>query len=252
MTVKTFIAEDETKTLNSIKKIIDNYCSDIVISGTAQTVSDAVAFLSKNDIDLLLLDINFPDGTGFDILQQLTSYNFKIVFITAYEKYAIRAIKISAVDYLLKPLNPKELIDAVFKVRKEIENNNKDLLKIETLLSNIKKPTETFNKIAVKTSERITVVDLNDLIRCESDTSYTLIFLSDRKKIVSSKNLKEYDEILSGSGFLRTHKSHLVNINFIKSFEKAGGGYLVLKDNSKIPVSVRKKEFVLKTLDNLI
>ncbi len=251
MVIRAFIAEDETKTLNSIKNIIENYCSDIVLSGTSQNVKEAIEFLSKNDTDLFLTDINFPDGTAFDIFNKLNSFNFKVVFITAYEKYAVRAIKISAVDFLLKPVNPKELISAVNKARIEIENKYSDLVRIKTLLSNMNNETKSFKKIIVKTSERINVIDITDIVRCESDTSYTSFFLKNNKKIISSKNLKEYDEMLSASGFLRTHKSHLVNLDYIKSFEKAGGGFLILKDQSKIPVSIRKKEFVLDALNNL-
>ncbi len=248
--LKIFIAEDEIKTLNSIKKMIETYCADTYIAGSAQSVKESVEFLSKHTIDLVLFDIDFPDGTGFDILKQLNNYNFQIIFITAHEKYAVQAIKLSAVDYLVKPVNPKELIAAVHKGQYEIESKHTDLLKIETLLSNINTPKKTFEKIIIKTSERIIVLDIKDIIRCESDNSYTSFYLSDKKKILSSKVLKEYDDMLCKSGFIRTHKSHLINLNFIKSFEKAGGGYLVLKDYTKIPVSVRKRESVLNALDN--
>ena len=141
MVIRAFIAEDETKTLNSIKNIIENFCPDVILSGTAKNVKEAIKFLSKNDTDLFLTDINFPDGTGFDIIKKLNSCNFKVIFITAYEKFAVQAIKISAVDFLLKPVNPKELISAVNKARNEIENNNSDFLRIQTLLSNINNST---------------------------------------------------------------------------------------------------------------
>lgn len=249
--LKVFIAEDETASLNSIINIIEDYCPDTILSGYAQTVEASVSFLSENQVDLVLLDINFPDGTGFDILNKLKTYDFNIIFITAYDKFALQAIKFSAADYLLKPLNPKELIVSVQKLQTKNEKNIQNLLMIETLLSNINSSQRKFEKIILKTSERIQVVEIKDIIRCESDSSYTSFFLSENRKIVVSKSLKEYDEMLSDAGFIRTHKSHLVNINFIESYEKSGGGYIILKDKTNVPVSVRKRELVLETLNKL-
>lgn len=248
--LKIFIAEDEIKTLNSIKNVIEIYCPKTLLSGFAQTVKDAVSFLSENKVDLVLFDISFPDGTSFDILKQLKSYNFNIIFITAHEEFALQAIKLSAADFLLKPLNPKELIASIQKLQKNKEEAQ-NMIMIETLLSNLNTSKKTFKKIVLKTSERIQVVEIKDIKHCESDSSYTSFYLTDNRKIIVSKALKEYDEMLSGAGFLRTHKSHLVNINFIESYEKSGGGYIVLKDRSNIPVSVRKREFVLDIINKL-
>ncbi len=247
---KIFIAEDEIKTLNSIKMLIEEFCVDVKIIATAQSVKSAVNFLSSNNVDLLLSDINFPDGTGFDILEQIKYDNIKVIFITAFEEYALKAIKVSASDYILKPLKPKELIESIDKILRQKEDNNERLLKIETLLSNINSSEESLKKIILKTSERNCLIDIEDIVRCESENSYTVFHLRNKKKIVTSNVLKEYDEILSDSGFLRTHKSHLVNIDFITSYEKSGGGYLLLKDLTKVPVSVRKREYVLNYLDN--
>lgn len=249
--LRVFVAEDEKGTLNSIINIIENYCPDTILSDYAQTVEDAVLFLSGNKVDLVLLDINFPDGTGFDILKQLKSYDFHIIFITAHEKYALQAIKFSAADYLLKPLNPKELIASIQKLQEKNKEESQNSLMIEALLTNLDIPKKSFEKIVLKTAERIQVIEIKDIIRCESDGSYTSFFLTENRKIFVSKALKEYDEMLSDAEFIRTHKSHLVNINFIESYEKSGGGYIVLKDKSNIPVSVRKKDFVLETINKL-
>ncbi len=249
--LKIFIAEDETKSLNSIKNIIENYCPETTLSGYAQTVEDAVLFLSENTVDIVLLDVNFPDGTGFDILKRLKYCEFNIIFITAYEEFAIQAIKFSAADYLLKPVNPKELIASIQKLQKKNKTELQNNLMVETLFANLNIAKKKIEKIALKTAERILVVEIKDIIRCESDSSYTTVFLTKNRKVVVSKPLKEYDEMLSDCGFIRPHKSHLINVNYIQSYEKSGGGYLVLKDRTNIPVSLRKKDFVIKTLNNL-
>lgn len=249
--LKVFIAEDETKTLNSIKSIIENYCPATVLIGTSQTVKEAILSLTENEVDLVLLDINFPDGTSFDILKQLNSYNFNIIFITAHEEFAIQAIKFSAADFLLKPLNPKELIAAI----QELQHKNKQVLQnnliVETLLENLNSTEKKSKKIILKTAERLQVIEVKNIIRCESDSSYTNIFLTENRKVIVSKPLKDYDEMLSDFGFLRTHKSHLINMNFIASYEKYGGGYIVMKDKTNIPVSVRKKDFVIEMINQL-
>ncbi len=249
--LKVFIAEDETKTLNSIKNIIENYCPATALVGTSQTVKDTILFLTENEVDLVLLDINFPDGTSFDILKQLKSYNFNIIFITAHEEFAIQAIKFSAADFLLKPLNPKELIAAIQQLQ---EKNKKDLqnkVMIETLLENLNTTEIKSKKIILRTAERLQVIEVKNIIRCESDSSYTNIFLTENRKVIVSKPLKDYDEMLCNFGFIRTHKSHLININYIASYEKSGGGYIVMKDKSNISVSVRKKDFVIETINKL-
>ena len=248
---KICIVEDEPKTLNSIRKIVEDYCDGVVIAAGLQTVKEAVEFLSNNKIDLLLLDINLPDGTGFNILEKTIHLEFKIIFITAFEEYALKAIKVSAADYLVKPINPKELIGAVNKVKEDFESDEYRKIKHEALLANLNS-LDNLKKLVLRTSERFIILKINDIIRCESDGSYTEFHLMDAKKITVSKPLKEYEEMLSHSGFLRVHKSHLVNINYINSFVKRDGGYLVLNDLTKIPVSVRKKDYVLNVLENLI
>lgn len=246
--LRILIAEDEIKTVNLIKNILENYCSNVIVTGYTQTVKDTVSFLSENQVDLVLFDINFPDGTSFDTLQQLPSYNFGLIFITAFEEFALKAIKLSAVDYLLKPVNPKELIAAIQKVQiNKIVNNN---LLINTLLSNMDNDEEKNKKIVLKTTERIQVVNISDIIFCKSDNSYTTFFLKDNNKLVVSKVLLKFENILKEHGFIKVHKSFLVNLNFISSFEKTTD-CLIMSNKLKVPVSVRKKESVLQILDTI-
>lgn len=248
--LKIFISEDETRTLNAIKKVVENYCKDVVLVGYSETVRETVNYLKNNSTDLLLTDIKFPDGTAFDILRQLPSYDFKIIFITAYEKYAIDAIKLSASDYLLKPLNPKELISAVYEVNNNLKLENSAKISLETLLVNNLTKEHKKRKIVLKTHEYIRVVEISDIVRCESDSSYTFFFFQDNSRILVSKNLKEFDEILCDYGFFRIHKSHLINIDYIENFER-NSGFLVMKDKSRVPVAVRKKEALMQILNNL-
>ena len=249
--LKIFIAEDEQETLNLIKNIIENYTPETQLVGVAKTVKDAISFLNSNNIDLALFDINFPDGTSFDILKKLKSHNFSIIFITAHEEYAIQAIKFSAADFLLKPLNPKELIAAIQKLQDKTNEELQNKLMIETLLANYQTPQSSFKKIILKTVERLQIVEINNIIRCESDSSYTIFYLTENRKITVSKPLKSFDEMLSKHGFIRTHKSHLVNINFIVSYEKLEGGCIIMKNKTSVPVSFRKKDFVLEQLNKL-
>lgn len=249
--LKIFIAEDEIDILNFTKNIIENYVADTELIGSAQTVKDAVSFLNSNDIDLVLLDVNFPDGTSFDILKQLKSYNFNIIFITAHKEYAIQAIKFSASDYLLKPLNPKELIASIQKLQNKNKENLQNKIMIDSLLSNLNTSNKLHKKIVLKTAERLQVIDIEEIIRCESDNSYSVFYLTKNRKIIVSKPLKTYDEMLCDYEFIRVHKSHLINLKYISSFEKSDGGYILMKDKTNIPVSVRKRDFVMKTFKNI-
>ncbi len=244
------IIEDEKHISDTIIEILNQYC-EVNIIGTADCVESATLLLTNSTPDLVLLDVNLPDGTSFDILDKIEDYNFGIIFITAYEEYALRAIKFSALDYLLKPVDPIELINSIKEAEKNLERDSNDI-KLKALLSNIKNFSDNLKKIVLKTSESVYLVDVQDIIRCNSDGSYTNFHLSDGRKIMVSKVLKDYDEILDGCGFIRVHKSHLININFLDRFEKNSGGYIIMKDKSQIPVSVRKKEKLLHVLNSLI
>jgi two-component system LytT family response regulator len=195
----------------------------------------------------VFLDIQMPDGTGFDLLKKFEKINFKVIFVTAHQEYAIEAFKYSALDYLLKPLSPSNLISAIKKVEESF--NSEELnLKLKTLLSNITEPAKTKRKIVLKTMERIYSVDLNDVIRFESDGGYTKVYLLDGKRIMVSRTMKEFDDLLTDVGFLRVHNSHLINMNYLFCFEKTEG-HIVMKDDSIVPVSNRKKEQLLELLN---
>lgn len=241
-----FIVEDETYARTDLSKHISGeFRDELQISGMAGDVGEASRMIPELNPDILLLDVDLPDGTAFDILRNLGhQVHSHLIFITAYDHFAIRAIKFSALDYILKPWNPEELNEALRKALK-LENHENTSTGMEVLSAR-----EKTEKIALKTSEKIFLVKINEIIRLESDGNYTRFFLGDGNQILISKTLKEYDDLLSPSGFFRVHQSHLVNINHIESFHRLGGGSLYMADHSEVPVSQRKKEKLTKLLNS--
>jgi len=241
--MKAIVIDDEASGRKAVRNYIFKYTEGIEIVDEADCVKTGLESILINNPDVVFLDIRMPDGTGFDLLEKLPKINFKIIFVTAYEEHAVRAFKYSAVDYLLKPLNPDDFSDAILKLFTEDKFEEIER-KVELLLQNNKK----LEKIALPTSTGFKMVDLCDIVRCESDNNYTFFYFKDKSRVLVSKTLKEYDQLLSKEGFYRTHKSHLVNISYIKEYVKGEGGYVILSDNSSVDVSRRKKEGLLKIL----
>jgi two-component system LytT family response regulator len=248
--IRVIIVDDEKKARETIRNIIRLYCQNVEVVAEAANIKAAAAEIASIKPDLIFLDINMPGGTGFDLLKQLPKIDFKIVFITAYEEYALRAFKFSALDYLLKPINPDELIAAIANAQAAIEKENFNT-KLHSFLENIDTIKKEVKKIVLKTSETIHIISVQDIIRCESERNYTTFFLNEGKKIVTSNTLKEYDEMLSPYRFFRIHHSHLINIDYVISFEKKEGGYFLMKDKSCIPFSAGKKEILLTLIERL-
>lgn len=248
--ISAIVVDDEMHARQSIKAIVSSQLSNIDFVAEAANVADAVAVISKLKPQLLFLDIDLPDGNGFDILKQVSIHNFKVIFITAYQEFAIQAIKFSAFDYILKPINPVELVNSVSKCITDqvTEDYNK---RIETFYTNFNNPHLEQKRIVLKTADKIHVVDVKNIIRCQADNSYTTVYLNSGQKIIISKNLKSYYEMLQPFGFIRTHQSHLINTKFIEFFNKHDGGYLVMTDKSEIPVSNQNKPILLEYLDSL-
>ena len=241
--MKAIIIDDETSGRKAVKNYIVKYTSEIEIIDEADNVKNGLFSILSYKPDIVFLDINMPDGTGFDLLQKLPAINFKIIFITAYEEYAIRAFKYCAIDYLLKPLNPDDFVAAITKLKSENKFNEIEQ-KVELLLKNKVK----LEKIALPTASGLKLIYLADIIRCESDNNYTFFHLKNKTKLLVSRTLKEYDELLTSEGFYRCHKSHLINVNYIKEYLNGEGGSIILEDGSHIDVSRRKKEGLMKLL----
>jgi two-component system LytT family response regulator len=189
-----------------------------------------------------------PDGNGFDVLRRTQFKNFDIIFITAFQEFAIQAIKFSALDYILKPIDMEELQNAVVRAI-DAKHQSSDESQFSVLQNNIQ-PNQK-RKLVLKTLESIHVVDIENIIRCEADKNYTSFFLAEGKKILVSKTLKDYDTLLSGHSFFRAQQSHLININFIERYDKQDGGYVIMKDGASVPLSPAKKEQFFKLLENL-
>ncbi len=245
--IRAVIIDDEINNQELISNLLKTYADNVQVVGVANSVGTAYKTINEHHPDLIFLDIQMPDGTGFDLLKKFEKINFKIIFVTAHQEYAIEAFKYSALDYILKPLSPSNLLSAVKKMEDAISSEELNL-KLKTLLNNITEPAKNKKKIVLKTMERIYSVDLDDIIRFESDGGYTKVYLVDGKRIMVSKTMKEFDDLLMDTGFLRVHHSHLINMNHLFCFEKAEG-HVVMKDDSIVPVSNRKKDHLMELLN---
>lgn len=248
--IKTIVIDDEVKARETILNMLSAYCPEIEVIATAGSVKEGVEVLHKTNPDLLLLDIKMADGTGFDLLQKLDKVDFCLVFITAFEEFAIKAIKFSAIDYILKPLDPDELVDAVKKASSFIRKENM-ALRLDALYENLDMINTGQKKIVLKTTDSVHIVKLNEIIRCESEKNYTHFFTVDNEKITVAKTLKEFNELLADFNFFRVHQSHLINLDHVKRFEKQNGGSLIMDDDSEVPVSFRKKDELMKIFKSL-
>jgi two-component system LytT family response regulator len=240
------IIDDEVTVRNAISSLLGDYFPEIRIIASAGTVEEGYESIVKHKPDLVFLDIELPDGTGFDLLRKFQQIPFKIIFVTGHQEYALDAIKVSALDYVLKPVDTDELRHAVEKAG-EIISQEEQKLKFQALNENLQSK-KVLKRIILHTSDHLQLVSVSDIIRAEADSNYTSFSLSDGKRILVSRTIKEFESLLSGSGMIRVHQSHLVNINYIDRFVKKDGGYLLLKDSTKIPVSPILKKQVLQAL----
>lgn len=242
------IIEDNPDALHLLKSNIERHHPEIDIINTAQSVVEAAKILRKSQPDILFLDIMLGDGTGFDVLEIFPDLSSKLIFVTASDEYAIRAFKFAAIDYVLKPYSEDDLNKAIQRAKAQLQPNKErlNILK-ETLAAPEAKP----DKISLHTLDKIIIVNLDDIVRCEADNNNTIFYLKDSPKVFVTKTLKYFADMLSSYEFLRVHQSHLVNIQFISAFIKTDGGYLLLKNKETVPVSVRKKVEVIEILDRM-
>jgi len=245
---KALIIDDENRTRDLIVKMINSFGLEIEAIPGGENVKTGIESIEEHQPDIVFLDIQMPDGTGFDLLKAIPIKNFEVIFITAHEEFAIKAIKFSALDYILKPVDPVELKAAVEHALISLENK-KEELHFDTLQHNIQPHQK--RRLVLKTQESVHVVDLEQIIRCEADRNYTSFFLTEGRKILVSKTLKEYETLLSGYNFVRVQQSHLINLDFIDRYDKGNGGSVVMKDGSEVPLSPAKREVFFKILENL-
>jgi two-component system LytT family response regulator len=237
--------------MNNIRQkniaVIKQYCPNVAIIAEADSVASGVAAIKKYLPDLVFLDVEMQDGTGFDLLQQLKPIGFKVIFITAFQEFAIKAFRFSAIDFLLKPVDPSDLMEAVKKAQETI---SKEMLELQfsTLFSNIERPRD-LQKIILRTADKVYSINVQDIIRCESEKNYTTFYLLNGQKLLVSTTLKEYETMLQPMGFFRTHQSHLINMLYFDHYVKTDAGGIIMKDKTAIPLSVRKKEEFLSFLN---
>ncbi len=244
---KAVIIDDEKKSRQVLRDLLEKYCIDIAVVDEAAGCKEGVEIISELKPDLVFLDIQMPDGSGFNLLEEFEKPNFNVIFVTAFDQYAINAIKFSAIDYLLKPVNPQDLIKSVerYKDRTMAGDINK---RLDVLMQNLGAGKSKPQKIVLSTAEGYHVVNPDDIIRCQSDSYYTNFHFIDGKRIIVSKTLKEYEELLSEFGFVRSHKSHLVNLKYIKSYMRADGGNIIMSDGTEVPVSRRKRDYIISII----
>jgi two-component system LytT family response regulator len=252
MVLKAVIVDDEIRSRDFLKTLVDEFCPDVKVTGVAATVDEAVTVIGTQTPDLVFLDIELHTGTGFDVLEKFSSPNFHVIFTTAYDHYAIKAIKFSAVDYILKPIDIDELQKAVEKAKDKVESNTSQQ-SINNLLQNLRKPGSMDYSITLATSEGLEFVPLQNIIRLEASGPYTYFYLKEGKKIMVSKNLKEYETMLGDYNFFRVHNSHIINMKEVKRLKKTDGGYAVMNDESMIAISPKKKDdFMLQIGQRLV
>ena len=245
----TLIVDDEPDAVNFISSIIREYCPRLEIVGTASSAREGVKIILERQPGLVFLDVEMPHGSGFDLLAQFPEKTFDVVFITAFNHYAIKAIKFSAVDYILKPINISEFIEAVDKVlHKRLSGSSRNTNYFE-LLENLK--SETPSKLAIPTSDGMEYLKTDDIIRIEADRSYSWFFLKDKRKILVSKNLNQYQELLSDQHFFRPHNSHLINLNHVKKYIRHEGGIIEMDDGSQVPISRTRRDLFLSQMSKL-
>ena len=248
------LIDDDANLRAGMRQMLSRYAPEITIIGEADSVQSGVEAMSQLQPQVLFLDIQLTDGTGFDVLEQLAELNGKItsqvVFITAHEQYAIKAFRFSALDFLLKPVDPEELQKVIYKIKNVLAKSD-NYAHIDLLLENIRRKVDNFKRIALSTSDGIHLFEISDIIRCESEDNYTKFYIKNNKPILISKTLKEYEELLTEHGFERIHQSHLINLNYLKSYIKKDGGYVVMADNSHLPITQRKKERLQELIKSL-
>lgn len=248
--MRIVIVEDEKHSRNTLINLINEFCDGVEITGTAESVEEAVTLIKTVNPDLVFLDIELQTGTGFDVLLQLNNYPFEVIFTTAFEQYAIQAFKFSSIDYLLKPIDFVELQKAVSKA-KDRKNDRLYKHQLEILLNNIQDKPVKERKICLSTQEGIEFVSVGDIIYCEANGSYTYFKLKGGKNILVSKHLKEFENLLLDYEFMRVHNSFLINLREVKRFVKSEGGYILMSNESQVSISIKKRELFMEKMASL-
>lgn len=247
MLFKAVVVEDEPNSLELVTSLLAAYGGSFELAGTAASVDEAVKLITKQNPQLVFMDVRIADGTGFDVLKKLTAINFDLIFVTAYDSYAMEAIKFSAVDYLMKPVGIQEFEEAIARVVKRLKEKNRQQ-NVEMLLYNLAQQNNVDKKISIPTATGYEFINMKEVIWCGSDGPYTAFYLSTKQKIISTRHLGFYEELLGDKNFCRINHSIIINMLHIKSYVKGKGGHVVMNDNTELEISQRRKADFLEKL----
>jgi two-component system LytT family response regulator len=242
--LKAIIIDDETSSRNVLRDYISKYCSDVQVLAEANSVQTAIPIVRKHNPDILFLDVEMPMGNGFDLLEELSDLSFETVFVTAFDSYAIQALNYSAAYYLLKPVSIDELVAAVEKIKQEREKNI-PAFHTRVLLENIHVSAKQHRKIVLPLLDGFEVVRVSEIVSCEANDNFTNFFFTSGPKKMICRTLKFYEDLLEESGFLRVHKSHVINLDQVVKYTRGKGGQVTLSNGNVIPVSAQKKDLLL-------
>lgn len=248
--LKVIIIDDELNAREILKELLAKNCTQAELIGEADSVESGVQLLNELTPDLVLLDINLSDGTGFDLLRQIDNIRFKIIFVTAYDKYALNAIKFSALDYLLKPVDQDDFVLSMNRAVQAIENESLSL-KLNAFFNNFKHMATEARKIVLHTTTSVYLMNVQDVVRLQAENNQCKVYMNSGESIFVSKSMKEFDDMLSEYNFARVHKTHMVNLMYAERFDKANKNLLIMKDKSVVPVAVRRKEELLERISRL-
>ncbi len=249
--IRAVIVEDEMHSRESLKNLLRDFCPEVEVCGAAGSVEEALPLIRATSPELLFLDIELQNGTGFDLLRRLPDMDFEVIFTTAFEQYAIQAIKFSSLDYLLKPIDIDELQEAVAKARQK-QDKQHSKAQLEVLLASLegRRPGAS-SRICLATAEGLEFLQVDDILYCEANGSYTTFHLRGSRKAVVSKNLREYEKLLEEHPFMRVHNSYLVNLREVQRYVRAEGGYILMKNNAQVSISPKKREEFLQRMAGL-
>ena len=257
MMITAVVIDDEEALRSLLANSLEIFCPEVQVLAEAKNVREGIEAIKAHQPQIVFLDIALSDGTGFDILQQLAeegggldAIDFKVIFTTAHEQYAVQAFRFSALDYLLKPIDPDLLEAAVQKFQAE-QALKAQSVNLDVLFKNMKQLNSAPKKISLSTSDRVHVCPVDDILYCESEANYTHFYIKGEKPLLISKPLKEYEELLRDHQFERVHQSYLINVNHMKTFVKTDGGYVLMDNGAKIPVSKRKRDRLIELLKSL-
>ena len=243
--IKTVIVDDEQNNVGTLQSLLKQFCPEIEIIGTAGNAKQAFTVINELQPQLVFLDIEMPMGNGFDLLEKLMPVNFEVIFVTAFDQYAITAFKYAALDYLLKPVSIDDLKRAVNRSAIRIAEKNVNN-RIESLIANFRSEAQGLKKIGLPTAEGLVFEEIENIMHLQAESNYTLVYIRNKKKMTITKSLKEFEDLLPANIFCRLHHSHIVNLNYITKYYKGRGGYVELTDGTTVEVSTRKKDDFLE------